>query len=101
VGAQDGVRVCLGQWSSAGLSGGECLGCHGVGRLGMFVALDDGDAGSSQGVEAEVAAASDPVVVLFGEDGTDEVDKGVAVGKMPTTSVRRRISRGLLAQIWR
>jgi len=47
----------------------------------VFVALDDGDAGSGQGVEAEVAAAFDPVVVLFGEDGTDEADQGVAVGK--------------------
>jgi len=47
----------------------------------VFVALDDGDAGSGQGVEAAVAAAFDPVVVLFGEDGTDEADQGVAVGK--------------------
>jgi len=34
-----------------------------------------------EGVEAEVAAALDPVVVLFGEDGTDKADQGVAVGE--------------------
>lgn len=34
-----------------------------------------------------------PFVVLHGEDGTDEANDGVAVGRMPTTSVRRLISR--------
>ena len=60
----------------------------------------------SQDVESEVAAAFGPLVVLLGEDGSDEADECVAGGKMPTTSVRRRISRlsrswGLLDQIWR
>jgi hypothetical protein len=43
-------------------------------------------------VEAEVAADLDPLVVLLGQHG-DQPDQGVAVGKIPTTSVRRRISR--------
>ena len=34
-----------------------------------------------------------PLVVLLGELAADESDDGVAVGEMPTTSVRRRISR--------
>lgn len=32
-------------------------------------------------VQAEVAAAFDPFVVLFGQDGADEADEGVAVGE--------------------
>jgi len=41
---------------------------------------------------------------LFGEDGADEADDCLAVGKIPTESVRRRISRfslslGLFDQI--
>jgi hypothetical protein len=44
--------------------------------------------------------------VLFGQHCADQADQGVAVGKMPSTSVRRRISRlrrseGLFDQIWR
>ena len=31
--------------------------------------------------EAEVAAAFDPFVVLFGEDGSDEADEGASVGE--------------------
>jgi hypothetical protein len=42
---------------------------------------------------ADVAAAFGPFVVLFGEDCADEADQRIAVVKMPTTSVRRRISR--------
>ena len=37
-------------------------------------------AGAGEDVEAEVAAAFGPFVVLFGEDGADEADEGVAVG---------------------
>jgi hypothetical protein len=84
---------------------GHLLGCgrgrgRGRGRVG-----DGGGAGSGEDVEAEVAPAFGPLVVLFGEHGADEADQGVAVGKMPTTSVRRRISRlrrswGLFDQIW-
>lgn len=60
--------------------------------------------GGGEGVESEVAALLGLFVVLLGEDGTDEADYRVAVGKIPTTSVRRRISRlrrsfGLLDQI--
>ena len=66
----------------------------------------EGDAGSGQDVQAEVAAALSPFVVLLGQDGADQADQGVAAGEDPTTSVRRRISRfsrswGLLDQICR
>jgi hypothetical protein len=59
-----------------------------------------------QDVEAEVAASFGPFVVLLGQDGADEAIERVAVGKIPTMSVRLRISRlsrswGLLDQIWR
>ena len=49
--------------------------CHlrGAGR--------EGDARAGQNVEAEVAAAFGPFVVLFGQDGADEADEGVAVGE--------------------
>jgi hypothetical protein len=55
---------------------------------------------------AEVAAAFGPFVVLLGQDGADEADDRVPVGKMPTTSVRARISLlsrslGLFDQICR
>jgi SAM-dependent methyltransferase len=36
---------------------------------------------AGEDVEAEVAAACGPFVVLFGEDGADEADEGVAVGE--------------------
>ena len=44
------------------------------------------------------------IVVLLGQHRPDKADQGVAVGEMPTTSVRRRISRfsrsvGLLDQM--
>ena len=41
---------------------------------------DDGS-GSGEGVEAEVAAAFGPLVVLFGKDGADEPDDGGPVGE--------------------
>jgi hypothetical protein len=50
--------------------------------------------GPGQDVQAEVAAAFDPFIVLLGQDRADEADQGVAApGKIPTTAVRRRISR--------
>ena len=58
------------------VAGGYLLGCGvGVG--------DGGDAGSFEDLEAEVAAALDPLVVLLGEDGADEAGQGVAVGEDP------------------
>jgi hypothetical protein len=50
-------------------------------------------AGAGQHVEGEVAASFDPFVVLFGEHGADQAVTASRSGKMPTTSVRRRISR--------
>ena len=55
----------------------------------LNVAVVDLESGPAEDVEAEVAAAFGPFVVLFGEDGADEADQRIAVGKMPTTSVRR------------
>ena len=62
-------------WSCCGLQFGQ-LG--GVGRVRLR-----GGAGSGEDVEAEVAAAFGPFVVLFGQDGADEADDGVAVGEDP------------------
>jgi hypothetical protein len=39
------------------------------------------EAALGQDVEAEVAASLDPVVVLLGEDGSDQADEGLSVGK--------------------
>jgi len=44
---------------------------------------DGGQAASGEDVEAEVAAAFGPFVVLFGQHGADETDDGVAVGEDP------------------
>ena len=55
--------------------------------------VDEAQAGSAQDVEAEVAAPFVPFVVLLGQDGADESEEAGAVGKIPTTSVRRQISR--------
>ena len=43
----------------------------------------EGDAGAGEDVEAEVAAAFGPFVVLLGQDGADEADQGVAAGEDP------------------
>ncbi len=63
-----------------------------------FGVVDLGEASSVEDVEADVAAAFGPFVVLFGKHGTDQPDQRFAVGKMPTTSVRRQISR--LSRSW-
>jgi hypothetical protein len=73
------------EWATA--LGGE--GC-GFGVL-LFGGVG-GAAGAGEDIQAEVAAAFDPFVVLFGQDGADETDEAARSGKMPTTSVRRRIS---------
>ena len=44
---------------------------------------DEGDAGTGQNVEAEVAAAFGPFVVLLGRNRTDETDQGVTGGEDP------------------
>jgi hypothetical protein len=41
----------------------------------------EGDAGAGQDVDAEVAAAFGPFVVLFGQDRAGEPDQGVAAGE--------------------
>src|ERR1700722_8651049 len=43
----------------------------------------EGDAGSGQDVQAEVAAAFGPFIVLLGQDGADEADQGIAAGEDP------------------
>ena len=55
------------------------LGCH----LRVGAGGCEGDAGSGEDVEAEVAAAFGPFVVLLGQDGSDEADEGVAAGEDP------------------
>jgi hypothetical protein len=47
----------------------------------VVVVGDDAQAGSGEDVQAEVAAAFGPLVVLFGQDGADEADCRVAVGE--------------------
>jgi len=61
--------------------GGELCWCHGLVVVGGVGCLDEGHAGAGEDVEAEVAAAFDPLVVLFCEDGADEADEGAAVGE--------------------
>jgi hypothetical protein len=47
----------------------------------------------ANGFQCHVAGSLySPFVVLFEQDGADEADDGVVVGKDPTTSVRRLIS---------
>src|SRR3954454_21562478 len=68
----------------------SCSGCEGL-HCGVAPLLalavvgvavgDDGESGAVQDVEAEVAAAFGPLVVLFGQDGADEADQRVAVGE--------------------
>src|SRR5215217_9031705 len=53
---------------------------------------DLGESALGESIEAEVAALLGPFIVLLGKDRADQPDQGGA-GKMPTTSVRRRISR--------
>ena len=48
-----------------------------------MVGVDRGESGAGEDVEAEVAAAFGPVVVLLGQDGADESDRCVAVGEDP------------------
>ena len=43
----------------------------------------EGGSALCEGLQAEVAALLDPFVVLFGQDGSDEADDGVAVGEDP------------------
>ena len=42
---------------------------------------DGSDAAAGEDVEAEVAAAFGPFVVLLGQHGADQADEGVAVGE--------------------
>jgi len=46
--------------------------------LGVWCGFTDA-AGAGEGVEAEVAALLGPLIVLLGEDGSDEADDAVAV----------------------
>ena len=60
-------------------SGAERLQVAGV--VHLLGVGNEGDAGSGQDVEAEVAAAFGPFVVLLGQHRADEADEGVAVGE--------------------
>ena len=65
-----------------------------MGRVHLLavVVYEDG-AGSGEDVEAEVAAAFDPFVVLFGEDGADQADDRGPVGEDADHVGAARISR--------
>ncbi len=68
--------------------------------------VDQGQAGLGQGLEAEVASALAHSSCCSASTAPTRRMMLVRSGKMPTTSVRRRISRlrrslGLLDQIWR
>ena len=72
----------------------------------MSFGIGAGQAGFAEEFQAHVAAAFDPFVGLFGQDRADEAMIASRLGKIPTTSVRRRISLfnrscGLFDQIWR
>jgi hypothetical protein len=57
-------------------SGAERLEVAGGGHLlGVNAAAGEGDAGAGQDVEAEVAAAFGPLIVLLGQDRADETDQ--------------------------
>lgn len=65
---------------------------------------DEVRAGLGEDVEAEIAASFSPFIGLIGQHGADEADDRIPVGKVPTLSVRQRISRlsrslGLFDQI--
>jgi hypothetical protein len=68
------IFVLSGAERRDGRLGGHLLA--GLGGVG-----DGPEAAAGQDVEAEVAAAFGPFVVLFGEDGADQSDEGVAVGE--------------------
>jgi hypothetical protein len=60
------------------------MGLGGQRRLAGVCAIGgrgDRGAGSIEDVEAEVAAAFDPFVVLFSKHGSDEADDGRTVGE--------------------
>ena len=63
--------------------GAERLEVAGWVHLRAGAGRGEGDAGAGEDVEAEVAAAFGPFVVLFGQDGADEADQGVAAGEDP------------------
>jgi hypothetical protein len=51
-------------------------------------------AAASEDVEADVAARLGPLVVLLGQDGSDEADQGVAGGGTPGSGAPLSGSRG-------
>ncbi len=60
------------------------LGAEFEGGFGDHLVPGSGDevqAAFGEDVEAEVAAAFGPFVVLLGQDGADEADQGVSVGE--------------------
>ena len=71
-------RVVGGRGSRGVVTGGSCCGLQGGQGGGGGCRRG---AGFGEDVEAEVAAAFGPFVVLFGQDGADEADQGLAVGE--------------------
>jgi hypothetical protein len=69
------------------------VGGSGRGELGDL--LSDGlvDQDELQGLLGQVAAGDQPLVVLLNEQRPGQAQQRGVVGKIPTTSVRRPISR--------
>ena len=80
-GVKSRVVVQLGVLRFGGL-GAKFKGGFGHLRRGVW---DEGEAGSVEDVEAEVAASFGPFVGLLGEDRADETGDHVAVGEVPDT----------------
>jgi hypothetical protein len=57
------------------------LTARGLSGVRLVTSDAHGEPGAVEDVEAEVASAFGPFVVLFGQDGADEADQGVAVGE--------------------
>src|SRR4029453_19107791 len=68
------------QQAPGAVSGGSCCGLQG-GQVGGDGGGGGRGAGLGEDVQAEVAAAFGPFVVLFGQDGADEADQGIPVGE--------------------
>ena len=69
------------------------MGGSGRGELGGLLGGGLIDQDELERFLGEVAAGDQPFVVLLDQQGTGQPQQGGVVGKIPTTSVRRPISR--------
>jgi hypothetical protein len=61
--------------------GRQCGRAGGLVPCGGVFTVGQDRAGSSEDIKSQVAAAFDPLVMLFGQHGADEADDGGAVGE--------------------